>query len=119
MIRRGDRQITVDKEELLSKLKENRSKHIAEYNEAKEGFHEAYMEKIDDLIKRANDGDYDFRVNITKPESHEREYNTIIKMLEMSIEDKIELDESSFKNLVLDEWDWSQAFIQATALYKK
>lgn len=118
MIRRGDRQITVKKEELLAKLRENRDIHVKEFNEAKEGFHQAYMDKIDDLIKRANDGDYKFRVEIIKPESHEKEYNTIIAMLEMSVEDEIELDEASFRNFVLDEWDWSKAFLEATAFYK-
>lgn len=119
MIRRGDRQVTVKKEELLEKLRENRDTHVASYNEAREGFHQAYMDKIDDLIKRANDGDYDFRVNITKPESHEEEYNTVIAMLDMSIEETIELDEESFKNFVLDQWSWKPAFLAATEMYKK
>ena len=45
-------------------------------------------------------------------------YTRAIRMLELSVEDVIEIEEHIFNQLVLDEWGWKQQFTAMSALYK-
>ncbi len=36
-----------------------------------------------------------------------KEYDRVIKMLEMSVDTQIELSSSEFQNYVMDDWAWS------------
>ncbi len=53
-----------------------------------------------------------------KPVSYADEYTRAIRMLELSVEDIIEIQDSVFDQLVLDEWHWKTSFVASTALYK-
>lgn len=103
--------IRVKKEELLSIVKQNRDKHKNEYSEAIK----AYRVKSADLLtkelnKIVNGEKFEMLFNLQKPESHEKEYNLAIKMLEMSVDDNIEIEQNEFNELVNDEWDWKRHF---------
>jgi len=39
-------------------------------------------------------------------------------MLELSVEDVIEIDDTTFNQLVLDDWNWKDNFISSNSLYK-
>jgi len=52
------------------------------------------------------------------PVSYEDNYNRAIRMLELSVEEQIELEEQIFNQLVLDEWHWKQMFTSMNATYK-
>ena len=53
-----------------------------------------------------------------RPISYEDSYTRAIRMLELSIEEVIEVEEDIFNQLVLDEWQWKHAFTATGALYK-
>lgn len=50
------------------------------------------------------------QITVTRPESHEKEYNTVIKNLELSTAEFVVLGQSDFNQYVLDEWIWKSTF---------
>jgi hypothetical protein len=52
-----------------------------------------------------------------EPVDQTREYNKVIRMLEMSTEDVIELQEHEFSQYVLDDWGWKGQFLASNSAY--
>ena len=48
-------------------------------------------------------------LSLPEPQDHTEDYDSVIAMLEMSVEDIIELDADSFQRYVLDKWSWKRA----------
>ena len=70
----------------------------------------------------ARSGDLDrirrIRTMPQAPVSYEDSYTRAIRMLELSIDDVVELDETTFNQLVLDEWTWKNQFTTSSTFYK-
>jgi hypothetical protein len=106
--------VRVNKSELLEILRENRKKHTVEYKESIK----AYRVKAADLLKKelekiVNGKKFEIRFDLTKPLSHEKDYDLIIKMVEMSVDTIIELEQNEFNQLVNDEWNWKSGFMSS------
>jgi hypothetical protein len=52
------------------------------------------------------------------PTSYADSYTRAIRMLELSVEEVIEIDATTFNQLVLDEWQWKQQFTTMSSTYK-
>jgi len=52
------------------------------------------------------------------PQSYEKAYDQIIKMLEMSSDEIIKLSSDEFACFVMDDWDWKESFKNTTMSYK-
>ena len=58
-------------------------------------------------------------VRLVEPIDQMREYDRIIKMLEMSMDDIIKRDERGFSQYVMDDWSWKANFLETTNPYTK
>lgn len=123
-----NREVRVHKQQLLSILKNNRENHIAEYQKALAGYKDAALEKIseitDDLHSKVNllrDGRMITTLHVSftlpAPESHEKSYDQIIKMTEMSVDDIITLTAGQFGCFVMDDWEWKETWSMSNAGY--
>ena len=116
------RDVKMNKAELLTIVRENKEKHIADYNESVEDYKKAAIKLAEDNLKLAQTGDIDaiakMRAVPQKPTSYEDAYTRAIRMLELSVEEVIEIEEQVFNQLVLDEWHWKNAFVASASLYK-
>lgn len=114
--------VKLDRDELLSIVRENREKHIAEYHEAVADYKKAAIKLAKDNLALARTGRMDQLSQIkglpTAPVSYENAYNRAIRMLELSVEEHIDLEEDVFNQLVLDEWNWKHIFTLTNATYK-
>jgi len=107
----GDSKITVRKDDLLKALRENSTKHAADYKEAYAGFEAEFLKDAEKLLAQAKKGDYSkTTINHGPPADHSTDYNRVIKMMEMCTADEIIVTESQFSQYVLDEWNWMNAF---------
>jgi hypothetical protein len=111
------------REEVLVSIRKNREDHLAELQEALDGWRGDLIEAIDaeratlaGLRKRAKAGRlrprdmrYDI-LGVRSPESHETDYAVAIRMLEMASTEAVSLTESDFARYVLDRWDWRGQF---------
>ena len=116
------RDVRMNKSELLEIVRANKEKHIKEFNEAVEDFKKAAINIAEHNLKLAQTGDTEqiakFKQLPSKPTSYEDSYTRAIRMLELSVDDVIEVEEHVFNQLVLDEWQWKQNFAVSSALYK-
>jgi hypothetical protein len=114
--------VKVNRIELLGIVRGNLEKHIKEFNESVEDYKSAAIKLAESNLELAKSGDLDkisrIRLVPQKPSSYEQNYNRAIRMLELSVEDTIEVEEDVFNQLVLDEWAWKNAFVASGALYK-
>jgi tetratricopeptide (TPR) repeat protein len=122
--------ITADTSELLTKLKENRSKHKKEYEEAVKGWNQAVEEARKDLSKlitiplknkvrkeeREALKEYN-RVLKDKPTSHDDDYAIAIDMLSFHREEKYKIERDQFRKYIQDDWDWKYSHQQSMAFY--
>lgn len=110
--------ITVSKEELLDRLRENRERHVGTFEQVLEDYRTKAVELLEEHIDRIREGKVE-KVNVIlpPPENYESEYDRAIAMVEWEKRDLIELDEHTFSQWVLDEWSWKHAFNQTVATY--
>lgn len=108
--------------ELLDIVRANKEKHIAEYVEAVNDYKALVIQIASANLKLAKSGDLE-QIKRTKgmpqlPQSFEDSYKRAIRMLELSVEDIIEVEEDVFNQLVLDEWQWKRSFTASAMSYK-
>ena len=116
------RSVKVNKDELMKVLQENKKKHVKEFEEAVKDYKKAALKVAKEHVELAKTGELDqiakIRAMPQRPTSYEDSYTRAIRMMEMSVEDVIELEDDVFNQLVLDEWAWKNAFTASSALYK-
>ena len=116
------RSVKVEKNQLLDIVRNNKIKHIKEFDESVKDYKKAAIKIAKEHVELAKTGDLDqiakIRAMPQKPFSYEKDYDRAIRMLELSVEDTIELEEDIFNQLVLDEWNWKNAFVASASLYK-
>ncbi len=112
------RTVTVKKEDLLKILKENRDNHRAIFEEAQKNYRERAIEELDRRLRDAEEGRrIDVAIYLPAPEDHTKDYDRVIRMVEMSIEDNVELTNQEFAQYVQDDWSWRRAWVANTASY--
>lgn len=112
--------VTVNKVTLLDTIKANRDTHIAEYMQAASGYRVQLLGVLSGLLAALHDGsDVSLReaVMLAKPVNHVEDYNSIIKMLEMSVGDTATLSEDQFERYVMDDWNWKAQHRDISASY--
>jgi hypothetical protein len=114
--------VRLDRLELLDIVKTNKEKHIADFKEAVTDYKKAVINVAKENLAVARTGDLikfrQFRTMPAPPASYEDSYSRAIRMLELSVDSCIELEEQVFNQLVLDEWQWKSSFTTMSATYK-
>lgn len=110
--------VKVKKEELLKKLKENRTEHESDYNEAVTNYKLELVKELTKMLKDAKaEKTVNHHINLTSPVQFLKEYDRAIQMLEASVEKEIELSQSEFTQYWMDEWNWRNTFSTANSAY--
>lgn len=110
--------VTVKRDELLNVLKGNRDNHRQTFLDAQEGYREDAIKELDAMLAEARSGKRIRRqVQLIEPQDHTRDYDRVIRMLEMCTREEIFISESEFAQYVQDDWGWKRDFITSTAGY--
>lgn len=101
------RKVTINQNELLVILRVNRDIHEADYKDAYAGYLETCVEALEEMLKEFKDGERE-TVQWTEfpPQSQVKDYDRVIRMLELSVDNEIELTADEFANFVQDDWHW-------------
>jgi hypothetical protein len=106
--------IKVNRINLLNTLKTNRTAHAEEYALAEKGYWLEFETRLAKALKqirkhgRVERGTFGgFGLEPSMPQNHTSDYDTVIKMLEFSVDDIIELDSARFQQYVMDNWQWT------------
>lgn len=111
MLTTREQKVTVNRLNLLDILRANRIIHSDEYDTALKAWQEALTAETAALAKLTAGGKFDdIKIESRKPSNSLDQYDEVIELLEMSVEENIVLDRDSFRTYVKDEWHWKSAF---------
>lgn len=110
--------VRVKKTDLVTRLEKNKKEHVKIFDEAVEGYRKKVTQILEDHLKRVKSGSL-VRVMISLPEpsDHTKDYERALEMMAMSLDDEIEIDETTFSELVMDDWSWKREFLTTNSAY--
>lgn len=110
--------VMVEKTALLEIVRGNREKHRAIFMDAVKGFRDKAIQILDERLADARAGRrIDISIHLPRPVDQTRDYDKIIKMLEMSVDLEIELTQVEFGQYVMDDWSWKKQFSAINKAY--
>lgn len=110
--------ITVNPITLIKKLRENREKHIKEYEEAKQGYQKFVVAELQKAIADVEEGKIlKNHLTFVYPKLYSKSYDVAIDMLRWHNGYTIELSHEDFSGFVRDEWDWSESAHASNTYY--
>ena len=106
--------ITVKKDKLMERLKENREQHRKVYKEALRGWQKDLVKALEEIDATTCQywPDSLSELKRTRPVSHLDEYDRAIDMFQMCITEEIKLNSGIFRKLCRDEWDWKSSVLK-------
>ena len=140
----NERTVTVNRNNLLEKLKANRDQHQKAYRESVAGYRQAALKKLKEKVARAQASILDNEAMIAAkierfdpenplgdrvivisqtdfslevPRDHTKSYDVAIQMAEWEVGENIELTQSQFQCFVMDDWDWKEKFQHLNVSY--
>jgi hypothetical protein len=110
--------VTVSKDELTKRVTANRASHRDLYERAFAGFKRQMRQKLEESLEMLERGEVPpLQLGLVVPEDHTADYDQVLEMLAMSVDDEIKVDYQSFRSYVMDEWGWKQSFTNSTSAY--
>lgn len=107
--------ISVNRDKMILTLKDNKASHVKIYEEACTGF----LKEVEKIM--SSDASPTIKIQqingLRCPENHSREYDVVIKMCSMSVEENIKLTQSDFRQYMCDQWNWADDFLYSNAAY--
>lgn len=92
---------------------------VRSFEQAIEGYRAAVVKELDQMLEDAKAGRLIKRaIGLVEPQDHTGDYDRIITMLEMSVNDTIELTQQEFAQYVMDQWGWMQEFKTSASFYR-
>lgn len=115
---RLDIKVKVDVHEVIKALRNNKLKHIEEYNAAVDGFFDKLRAEVGKLADALNDRKLEqVQLYMAPPVDARGLYDEYIKMLELAQDDEIEISTEEYACLFEDKWDWAQSAKAANTAY--
>jgi hypothetical protein len=113
------RTVNIRKDEFIDKVSANRATHRAAFEKALEGYQKILVRELEGRIADVKAGrQIEHYIRLPEPADHTDDYDRILAMAEMSVDEVIELDADDFARFVMDQWDWKQNFAETAAYYE-
>ena len=109
---------TVRKTEILAVLQGNRARHRRVFEAAIDGYREEGTRRLEKLLETLRAGKLPaVTIHLPLPQDHTRDYDRVIKMIEMDTGDTWTMSEQDFARYVEDDWDWKRHFLTTSSAY--
>lgn len=104
--------------ELQRIVQTNRDEHEALYAEAVEAYREQALSKLNEYIDDAKTGAI-VRViwALPFPEQHLDDYDRVLRMLELTVDDIVQLTDEEVAQFVMNDWQWGFSWAANTIAY--
>lgn len=112
-----DLSVSVDRETLIEILKQNLSNHLDVLEAAMAGYRKELVRVAELNVQRAQDGLDPERPNGHRPRDYSAQYDRALGMLRLSDQATVSLSMQDYARFVEDDWDWSDDFAAATAMF--
>jgi len=111
---------TFDRAMLVATLRVNLKEHDRILEEAREGYRAAAQKALAAAAARLAAGEVvPLTFNLAVPPDHGECYRTVIDMLDQSTASDVTLNADEFRQLVRNEWDWTDGFFAVNRQYSK
>jgi hypothetical protein len=107
---------------LVTKLREtvtkNRDNHRTIYEESFQKYRDMAIAELEQMLAEAKAGKKVRRsIQLTPPMNQTKDYDRVLKMLDMTTDEIVVLSEDDFAQYVMDEWRWKEQFSQINSTY--
>jgi len=117
-------EVKVNTKVLLSKVRENLETHMKDYHDAKKNYRKVCLWELKKREKaltvmiekaapdptRLDDMSFGHLRTPSIPQNYKEEYEQVIEMLAMSINQETVLTHAEFKQYVMDNWPWKNSY---------
>jgi len=112
--------ITADTKEVLDILHENRDNHRRIVHEARTGYMQAAEKELKLRLKDLRAGKLvSLSFTLRPPQDYTSVYEVAIRTLQLHKEPTIRLTGEQVRNLIMDDWDWTQQFLLSNMDFSK
>lgn len=124
MMQANQKSVNVKRTELLEKLKANLAEHEQDHQEALVGYKIKLVKDLQKTLKKVKATEHSDLSQYSSPRfdqppvSYSSEYREVIAMMEMSVDEHINLDSTSFRSYILNQWSWSSSVNMTNSMYK-
>jgi len=108
-----NRVITIDKNQLITTILENKNNHIKDYKEAVKAYKIEAKKQLQQATQDLKDGKLKIKLNLITPVDRSLDYDKVVEMFKWEQKDSIEITQKEFNEYVLDE---TQEALQAKML---
>jgi hypothetical protein len=110
--------VKVAKDEFVTVVTHNREEHRTVFEKALAGYHQRLLRELERRIHDLRRGRaVDVRISMPEPEDHTEDYDRVLTMARMSVDDVIELTAEDFAMYVMDQWHWKRNFAATAGYY--
>ena len=113
----SEREINVQKEELLRIIKVNLEAHQDAYEEAVVAYKKEAEKQLKKQLKEVRAGSLNVKLNLTEPVNSEKEYLKLITQFEMEVQDVVVLSQQEFNQYVHDETPFALHALASNSMY--
>lgn len=110
--------VRLNKPNLIEVLTKNRASHRALFEKAFDGYRNECIrilnQNLDSLKKNSRHVVF---FTESPPEDHTEDYDRVLAMLAMSVDDTVELTSSEFSQYVQDDWSWKTTWEASNSKY--
>ncbi len=110
--------VTVRKDELRQIIEKNKAKHRAIFEKAAEGWRTQMFGQVNLYLEKLKAGKVaPASFYLPVPQDHTKDYDRILSMLDMHVEDSVVISQQDFARYAMDDWDWKREFITSSNAY--
>ncbi len=111
--------VRINRSEFIARVEANREGHRAAFEQALDGYRDRVIRELERRVRHIREGrDFDLHFRLPEPKDHTDDYDRILTMARMSVDDVIELEADDFACFVLDQWSWQRNFAETTSMYR-
>lgn len=110
--------VEADKDQILTTLRNNRSKHRQIVEEARKGYLETAQRELDKRMALLREGKLvALHFDLLLPADYTEQYDLAIATLELHQGKSVELTSGQVQHLIRDRWDWMEQFLVSNKRY--
>jgi ABC-type oligopeptide transport system substrate-binding subunit len=111
--------VMVKREALLEAVQRNREEHHKTFLKAMDGMERKWRDMLEANLAAIRSGSRERRytLSLSEPRDQTRDYDRLIRALQMDTREEIELTQQEFACYVMDDWQWKETFRATTSQY--
>jgi hypothetical protein len=110
--------IKANKADLIAQIQKNRDAHREVFLKAHKAYGEALDKALEARLSAHRRGEHiTLYFDLPEPEDHTKDYDVVLGMLNLSVDDQLVITDDQYRQFMLDDWGWKQVFEGTVSRY--